>query len=104
MVFQMSGLLPRDRLGSWNWVFDKGTCPSLIISALEALAVLVALKLYHGEQLRTHQTQVMVVPRVDGQPLQWSCLEQDQVHKVFGIRGSDGAVSLREVYGDEGAG
>ena len=41
---------------SGPWVFDKGDRPSLIMSTLEALAVLVALQLYFGERSGTHQT------------------------------------------------
>ena len=35
----------------WPWIFKKGRKPSLVISALEALTVLIALKLFHGNQI-----------------------------------------------------
>ena len=43
-------------------VFEKGGKPSLIISTLEALAVLMALKVFCGEVTRQHRTKVLVMP------------------------------------------
>ena len=31
------------------WVYERGNKPALLISTLEALAVLIALKLYYGD-------------------------------------------------------
>ena len=46
----------------WPWVFAKSRKPSLVISTLEALAVLVGLKLQFGDQPRTSQTKVVIAP------------------------------------------
>ena len=48
----------------WPWVFSKSRKPAVVISILEALAPLVALKLQFGEQPRTLQTKVSVAPTV----------------------------------------
>ena len=42
------------------WVFEKGDRPSLVISTLEALAILVALKLRFGDQLESDDTRVFI--------------------------------------------
>ena len=34
----------------FSWIFEKGDCPSLAISTLDALAILVSLKMRFGEQ------------------------------------------------------
>ena len=44
------------------WVFEKGSKPALIISALEALAVVVALKENYGEVPGESRCRVRVVP------------------------------------------
>ena len=46
----------------WPWIFKKGNTPSLAISTLEALAVLMALKLFHGNQSAQHRTRILVCP------------------------------------------
>ena len=46
---------------SWPWIFDNGDTPSLVISALEALAVLVALKLFRWEESSAPESKIMVV-------------------------------------------
>ena len=46
----------------WVGVFTTGDRPFLIITTLEALSVLVARKLHHGEQPRINQIHIMVVP------------------------------------------
>ena len=43
----------------WPWIFKKGGKPS---PTLEALAVLMALKLFHGSQSARHRTQILVCP------------------------------------------
>ena len=48
----------------FSWVFEKGDRPSLVISKLEALAILVALKLRFGEQLESDDTSVLIVPSI----------------------------------------
>ena len=44
------------------WVYEKGGKPSLIISTLEALAVLVSLKMFYGEQPESGKKKVTVAP------------------------------------------
>ena len=46
----------------WPWVFEKSPKPALVISTLEALAVLVALKVYYGQELRTDRNSIRIVP------------------------------------------
>ena len=48
----------------WPWVFARGRKPALIISTLESLAVLVALKLLYGETPRERHTRVQIVPTI----------------------------------------
>ena len=50
------------RHDQFQWVFEKGGKPSLIISTLEALAVLMALKVFYGESPRQRRTKVLVMP------------------------------------------
>ena len=44
------------------WIFERGDKPSLIISTLEALAVLIGLKLFFGDDTKQGWTKVQVVP------------------------------------------
>ena len=46
----------------WPWVYYKGDRPALVISTLEALAVLVSLKAFHGNVPRKGSHQVQVLP------------------------------------------
>ena len=46
----------------WPWVFEKSSKPALIISTLEALAVVVALKVYYGETPRSNRSSIRIVP------------------------------------------
>ena len=46
----------------WPWVFAKSQKASLIISTLEALAVLVALKLRYGEEPGRSKERVRIAP------------------------------------------
>ena len=46
----------------WPWVFAKSRKPSLVISTLDSLAVLVGLKLQFGDHPRTSQTKVVIAP------------------------------------------
>ena len=48
----------------WPWIFARGRKPALIISTLESLAVLVALKLRYGETPRERHTRVQIVPTI----------------------------------------
>ena len=44
------------------WTFERGDKPALLISTLEALAVLMALKLYHGDEPGSNATSVTLAP------------------------------------------
>ena len=44
----------------FQWIYDRGDTPSRVISTLEALGVLLALKLKHGEQPQGHRSRVTV--------------------------------------------
>ena len=46
----------------WPWIFKRGNKPSFIISTLEALAVLMSLKLFFGDEPKQGRTKVQVVP------------------------------------------
>ena len=46
------------------WIFDKGDKPTLVISTLEALAILVALKFRFGNVADTEDKRVLIVPSV----------------------------------------
>ena len=46
------------------WVFEKGDRPSLIISTLEALALVVALKIRFGQDPDPNEMRVLIVPSI----------------------------------------
>ena len=46
----------------WPWVYEKGGRPALIISTLEALAVLISLRLFFGGTSSQHRSKIMVAP------------------------------------------
>ena len=46
----------------WEWVFAESDKPSLIISTLEALAVVIGLKLFFGDRPQPHRTKILVLP------------------------------------------
>ena len=46
----------------WPWIFERGDGQSLTISTLEALAVLISLKLFFGDEPKKGRTKVQVVP------------------------------------------
>ena len=46
------------------WVYEKGNNPSLVISTIEALAIVVALKLKYGDGGQAESKKIMVVPSV----------------------------------------
>ena len=46
----------------WPWVFEKSSKQALIISTLEALAVLVGLTVYYGETPKTKRSSTRIVP------------------------------------------
>ena len=52
----------------WPWVCEKGGKPALVISMLEALAVLFSMKFFFGLTLRRRTYQGTSRPDVDAQP------------------------------------
>ena len=46
------------------WIFEKGDKPSLVISTLEALAILISLKLRFGDGPDPDDTKVLIVPSI----------------------------------------
>ena len=56
------GFLWKSGKADFPWVFEKGDRPSLVVSTLEALAILVALKLRSGET-STDDTRVLIALR-----------------------------------------
>ena len=46
------------------WIFEKGDKPSLVISSLEALAILISLKLRFGDAPDYDDTKVLIVPSI----------------------------------------
>ena len=46
----------------WPWIFAMSSKASLAISTLEALAILIALKVWYGDEPGRDQSRVMVVP------------------------------------------
>ena len=46
----------------WPWVYAKGDEPALVISTLEALAVLLAMKTFFGGERQGHHTKVQIMP------------------------------------------
>ena len=50
--------------GDFPWIFEKGDRPSRTISTLEALAMVVALKLKFGQDPSPDDTRVLIVPSI----------------------------------------
>ena len=46
------------------WIFEKGDKPSLVTSTVEALAILVSLKLRFGDVADTEDKRILLVPSV----------------------------------------
>ena len=46
------------------WISEKGDRPSLVISTLEAFAMLVALKIRFGQDPEPDETRVLIVPSI----------------------------------------
>ena len=74
----------------WPWIVERSSKPALMISTLEALAVVVALKVYCGETPKKNRSSIRIVPTttdnrgngaalnklVNPQQLQWTVLQQ----------------------------
>ena len=60
---------------AFPWVYERGNKPALLISTLEALAVLMALKLHHGDDPGRNTTSVALGIRGTG-CTQLSCFKR----------------------------
>ena len=83
------------------WVYEKGGKPSLIISTLEALAVLVSLKMFYGEQPASGKKKVTVAPTWTDNRGNGSALNIDD-NEVPSVRSTHGIVSIHEAHVHEG--
>ena len=70
-------------------MYEKGGKPSLIISSLEALAVLVSLKMFYGEQPESGKKKVTVAPTWNRQPRERICTEQIDDNEVPSVRSTE---------------
>ena len=84
------------------WVYVNGGKPSLVISTLEALAVLVSLKMFYGEQPAIGKQKVTVAPAWTDQPRDRICTQQINDLNVPSVRGADGVVGVYEAHVHEG--
>ena len=50
------------RREDWPWIYERGDKPALIISSIESLAILIALKLFYGSNGCKEGGKVMVAP------------------------------------------
>ena len=50
------------RREDWPWIYERGDKPALIISSIESLAILIALKLFYGSNGCEEGGKVMVAP------------------------------------------
>ena len=50
------------RREDWPWIYERGDKPALIISSIESLAILIALKLFYGSNGCKEWGRVMVTP------------------------------------------
>ena len=65
------------------WIFEKGDRPSLVISTLEAPAVLVALKLRFGETLESDDKRVLIATSITDNRGNGAALKQADVHALL---------------------
>ena len=46
----------------WPWIFERGENPAQVISTIDALAVLMALTLFHGDDARGALARTQMIP------------------------------------------
>ena len=46
----------------WPWIFERSDKPARVISTIEALAVLMGLKLFHGDEAQDAPTRIQMIP------------------------------------------
>ena len=84
------------------WIFEKRNRPSLVISTLEAFAMLVALKLRFGQDPGPEDTRVLIVPSITDNRGNGAALN-NLMSTRFPSFGSTCEVSIiYESQGDEG--
>ena len=72
----------------WPWIFEKDRKAALVISTLEALAVLVALKLQFGEIPGGGRTNVTVASTLTGERCSSEQTYDDEVSRVRSAHGT----------------
>ena len=82
--------------------FEKSSKPALVISTLEALAVLVALKVYYGEEPTTDRSSIRIVPTTTDNREERGGPQQADDHEISRERSFDGTRSVIEEDGIEG--
>ena len=101
------------RTGAGGWypeVDSNGTpderehMPSRVISALEALGFLVALKLKYGDEPTTHRSKITIAPTITDNRRNGAVPQQANDFQVPIIRVPHGNVSVHEKDGSQGSG
>ena len=46
----------------WPWIFERSDKPARVISTIEALAVLMGLKLFHGDEAQGAPARIQMIP------------------------------------------
>ena len=88
----------------WPWVFAKGRKAALVISTLEALAVLIALKLQYGEEPGRTKTRVAIAPSLTDNRGNGAALNKLYDYKVSRVCIAHGTVLLYEEDEHSGVG
>ena len=79
----------------WGWVCEKCDKPALILTTLEALALLVTLEDFYGDVPNSTMTKVVL----DGQPGEWRCTQEADDYEVSRVGRLHGVVNLHEEDG-----
>ena len=68
------------------WVYERDNTPSRIISTLEALAVLISLKIKYGEEAAPHRSRITVSPTITDIRGNGAALNKLMTTKKLGIK------------------
>ena len=79
---------------NWQWLFEKRGSAALVTSTLEALAVLISLKVFYGDEPPPHQEKVVVAPTWTDNRGNGLGVEQAHVNQIPFKRGVDGKLQL----------
>ena len=85
----------------WPWIFERS---ARVISTIEALAVLMGLKLFYGGEAQVASARNTDDPIVHRQPWQWVSTQQADDEQVPIKRGCHGTGMLPQTNGDQGSG